>query len=214
MAKAKLFAADGSAKGEMDLPSSHFEQEISEAIMHQAVEAFLANQRQGTAKTKGRSEVSGGGKKPWKQKGTGRARSGSNTSPIWVRGGKAHGPQPRSYHKDLNRKVRRKAFLSALSLKASENSVFVFEALGVETPKTKLLSEILKKAALSGGKNLILVNEPDGNLILAARNIPDMSVVRVQDVNTYALLNAANVIFTDAAIKALGDARAVTEVKA
>ncbi len=214
MAKAKLFAADGSAKGELDLPSSHFEQEISESIMHLAVEVFLANQRQGTAKTKGRSEVSGGGKKPWKQKGTGRARAGSNTSPIWARGGKAHGPQPRGYHKDLNRKMRRKAFLSALSLKASENSVYVFEALGVEAPKTKALVGILKTAALEGRKNLILVNEPDGNLLLAARNIPDMSIVRIQDVNTYALLNATNVIFTDAAIKALGESRIATEVTA
>src|SRR3954468_20076012 len=131
MAKAKLHAADGAFKSECDLPDSHFEQPISEAAMYSAVDVFLGNQRQGTHKAKNRSEVSGGGKKPWKQKGTGRARQGSNTAPNWARGGKAHGPVPRLYKRDLNKKVKRRALLSALTMKAKDNTVFVFEKLAL-----------------------------------------------------------------------------------
>jgi large subunit ribosomal protein L4 len=203
MAKAKLHAADGAAKGETDLPASHFEQVISEAAMFQAVDTYLGNQRQGTHKTKNRSEVSGGGRKPWKQKGTGRARQGSNTAPQWARGGKAHGPLPHLYKRDLNKKVRRRALLSAFTVKANDGSVFVIEKLALSAPKTKDLVKVLEKAALGGQKNLILVNEVDNNLLLAARNIPNVQVQRVWDVNTYELINAKNVIFTDAALKAL-----------
>ena len=203
MAKAKLHAATGAFKADFDLPSSHFEQEISEAAMYQAVDTYLGNQRQGTHKGKNRSEVSGGGKKPWKQKGTGRARQGSNTAPNWARGGKAHPPLPRKYTRDLNKKVKRRALLSALTMKANESGIFIFEALTLSAPKTQELVKVLKTAALDGQKNLILVSEPDQNLMLAARNIPDVSVQRVFDVNTYALINAKNVIFTDSALKAL-----------
>ena len=203
MAKAKLHAADGAFKSEYDLPASHFEAPISEAAMYNAVDVYLGNQRQGTHKTKSRSEVSGGGKKPWKQKGTGRARQGSNTAPQWVRGGKAHGPLPHLYKRDINKKVKRRALLSALTMKANESAVYVFEKLTVAAPKTKDLVKVLMTATLSGQKNLILVSEADVNLSLAARNIPDLEVQRVWDMNTYTLINAKNIIFTDAAIKAL-----------
>ena len=203
MAKAKLHAADGAYKAEYDLPASHFEQEINEAAMYSAVDVFLGNQRQGTHKGKNRSEVSGGGKKPWKQKGTGRARQGSNTAPNWARGGKAHPPLPHLYKRGINKKVKRRALLSALTVKANENSIFVFEAFSLTAPKTKELAKVLKNAALEGQKNLILVSESDRSLILAARNIPDTQVERVFDVNTYQLINAKNVIFTDAALKTL-----------
>ncbi len=206
MAKAKLFAGDGTYKVEVDLPASHFDQEVNESVLFLAVETYLANQRQGTHKTKSRSEVSGGGKKPWKQKGTGRARQGSNTAPNWVRGGKAHGPLPRSYRKDMNKKTRRKALLSALSLKAKEQSIFVFEALSLAAPKTKELLSILKKAELAGQKSLILVSQPEQALLLAARNVCNLDIGRVQDINTYSVMHAKNVIFTDAAIKALSSA--------
>jgi large subunit ribosomal protein L4 len=203
MAKAKLHAATGAFKAEYDLPSSHFEQEISEAAMYQAVDVYMGNQRQGTHKGKNRSEVSGGGKKPWKQKGTGRARQGSNTAPNWARGGKAHPPLPRLYKRDLNKKVKRRALLSALTMKAKEQSIYVFEALTMAAPKTKELLKVLTTAALVGQKNLILVSEPEKNLLLAARNIPDVIVQRVFDMNTYTLINAKNIIFTDSALKAL-----------
>src|SRR3954469_15301276 len=164
MAKAKLHASNGAAKGETDLPASHFEQVISEAAMFQAVDTYLGNQRQGTHKTKNRSEVSGGGKKPWKQKGTGRARQGSNTAPQWVRGGKAHGPLPHLYKRDINKKVKRRALLSALTMKANESSVYVFEKISLTAPKTKELVKVLETAALTGQRNLILVSEADQNL--------------------------------------------------
>src|SRR5690606_4025453 len=203
MAKAKLHAADGAFKSEYDLPASHFEAPISEAAMYNAVDVYLGNQRQRTHKTKSRSEVSGGGKKPWKQKGTGRARQGSNTAPQWVRGGKAHGPLPHLYKRAINKKVKRRALLSALTMKANESAVYAFEKLTVAAPKTKDLVKVLMTATLSGQKNLILVSEADVNVSLAARNIPDLEVQRVWDMNTYTLINAKNIIFTDAAIKAL-----------
>jgi large subunit ribosomal protein L4 len=203
MAKAKLHAADGAFKSEIDLPASHFEAPVSEAAMFNVVDVYLGNQRQGTHKTKNRAEVSGGGKKPWKQKGTGRARQGSNTAPQWVRGGKAHGPLPHGYRRDLNKKVRRRALLSALTTKANESAVYVIENLALSAPKTKDLIKLLAAAKLDGQKNLIVVPEADKNLLLAARNLPTVLVQRVGDLNTYSLLNAQNVIFTDAAVKAL-----------
>jgi large subunit ribosomal protein L4 len=207
MAKAKLHAADGTAKPEVELPASLFEQKINEPVMYSAVHVYLYNQRQGTTKTKGRSEVSGGGKKPWKQKGTGRARQGSNTAPNWARGGKAHGPQPHDYSMKLNKKTKRLALLSALTVKAQEGAVRVFESIGLNEPKTKALVGILAKAEIADAKNLILVSEPDMNLALAARNLPKTRIERVQDVNTYTLLNCENVIFTDSALKAIGSAQ-------
>ena len=203
MAKAKLHAATGAYKAEYDLPASHFEQPVSEAAMYNAVDVYMGNQRQGTHKTKNRSEVSGGGKKPWKQKGTGRARQGSNTAPQWVRGGKAHGPLPHLYKRDINKKVKRRALLSALTVKANESSIYVIEKLALASPKTKDLIKVLAAAKLDGQKNLLVVTDADKNLLLAARNIPTVLVQRVWDINTYGLLNAKNVIFTDAAIKAL-----------
>ncbi len=207
MTKAKLHASDGVYKQEIDLPSSHFDQEVSEPIMFQAVYVYLANQRQGTHKTKNRSEVSGGGRKPWKQKGTGQARQGSNTAPNWSRGGKAHGPLPHKYTKDFNRKQKQKAFVSALSLKARENRVHVFEGIGISAPKTQQLAGVLKNAQLPEGRNLIVVEKPERDLLLAARNLPDTKVERVHDVHTYGLLNSDNVIFTASALKSLVEAR-------
>ena len=207
MAKAKLHAPDGAYKQDVDLPASHFEQEVSEPIMFQAAYIYLGNQRQGTHKTKNRAEVSGGGKKPWKQKGTGRARQGSNTAPNWARGGKAHGPLPHKYTKDMPRKMKQKAFVSALSLKASESRVHVFEGLGVTEPRTRQLAGILAKAELAGARNLIVVEQPESQLLLAARNLPDTRVERVQDIHTYELLSSDNVIFTASALKMLVEAR-------
>jgi large subunit ribosomal protein L4 len=208
MAKAKLYAADGAYKQDVDLPASHFDVEVSEPALFQATYVYLGNQRQGTHKTKSRSEVSGGGRKPHRQKGTGGARQGSNTAPQYVRGGKAHGPQPHKYTKALNQKMKQKAFVSALSIKARENSVHVFEGIGVTGPKTRQLAGILGKAELAGVKNLIVVDQPEANLLLAARNLPDTRVERVQDVNPYALMNSDSVIFTSSALKALVEVRA------
>ncbi len=207
MVKAKLHAADGSVKAETDLPASHFDQPVNEAVMWAAVEVLMANQRQGTHKTKTRAEVSGGGKKPWKQKGTGRARQGSNTAPNWARGGKAHGPIPRKYGININAKVKKKALICALSAMAQQGQVHVFEGLSVTAPKTSALAAILKRAELGKGRSLILVTEPEHNLMLAARNIRDLCVERVADVSTYSLLQAERLILTDMALKALVETR-------
>lgn len=207
MAKAKLHTPDGEYKNDVELPASHFDQEVNEPVMFQVTYVYLGNQRQGTHKTKSRSEVSGGGRKPYKQKGTGQARQGSNTAPNWARGGKAHGPLPHKYTKDIPHKMKQKAFVSALSLKARENQVHVFEGIGITEPKTRQLVGILAKAELTGAKNLIVVETPEAQLLLAARNLPDTRVGRVQDVNTYELLNSDNVIFTSSALKALVEVR-------
>ncbi len=207
MAKAKLYTPEGAYKQDVELPASHFDVEVSEPALFQATYIYLGNQRQGTHKTKGRSEVSGGGKKPWKQKGTGGARQGSNTAPQFARGGKAHGPQPHKYTKDLNQKMKQKAFTSALTIKARESSVSVFEGIGVAAAKTSQLVGILKKAEMTGGKNLIVIDQPESNLLLAARNLPNTRIERVQDVHAYVLMNSERVIFTTSALKALVEVR-------
>jgi large subunit ribosomal protein L4 len=207
MAKAKLYANDGAYKQDVDLPASHFDVEVSEPALFQATYVYLGNQRQGTHKTKNRSEVSGGGKKPHKQKGTGGARQGSNTAPQYARGGKAHGPLPHKYTKDLSQKMKQKAFTSALTLKARESQVSVFEGFGVNEPKTRQLAGILKKAELNGVKNLIVVDQADANLLLAARNLPNTNIERVQDIHPYVLMNSDRVIFTASALKALVEVR-------
>ncbi len=206
MAKAKLYSKDGTFKSEIDLPEGIFDQPISEPAMHFAVNVYLSNNRQGTSKTKSRSEVSGGGKKPWKQKGTGRARSGSNTSPVWVRGGKAHGPQPRDYTKKINKKIKKQAFNSALSLKAQNMEVHVFDSFDLSAAKTKELCTVLKTASLVNQKNLIVVSKADEKLLLAARNIPATSIEALSNLNTYEILNTKNLIFTEEAVSTLAKA--------
>src|SRR5262245_46887248 len=134
---AKLFELDGTPKGETALPDELFNQQVNEHLLWLSVKRHLGNQRQGTAKVKARGEVSGGGRKPGRQKGTGRARSGSNTSPLWPGGGRAFGPKPRDYRTDMPRTQRRKALLSALSQKAGANAVTVLESLAFEAPRTK-----------------------------------------------------------------------------
>src|SRR5262245_18161126 len=140
MATAKAFSAQGEAKGSVELPASLFDQQVNEHLLYLAVRRYLVNQRQGTSKVKSRVEVSGGGRKPWKQKGTGRARSGSNTSPVWVGGGRAHGPEPRDYRVELPKKQRRLALTSALSLKAREAKVAVLDDLSMSEPKAKTVA--------------------------------------------------------------------------
>jgi large subunit ribosomal protein L4 len=203
MATAKLHTVTGEFKADIELPANVFETDVSKACVYYAITAYRANQRQGTHKSKSRSEVSGSGKKPWKQKGTGRARSGTNTSPIWVRGNKAHGPNPRDYSVKINKKVRRKALLSALTIKAQEGAISVFENLAFETPKTKDLLSRIVKANMEQKNTLFLAAEGDKNLLIAARNIPWARVMRVQDVNTYELIRARKVIFSEEALASI-----------
>ena len=192
MAKAKLYAASGEFKNEIDLPAV-FDTEVNKVCIYLHIKAILNNRRQGTAQTKTRSQVSGGTTKPWKQKGTGRARAGQNTSAVWVRGNKAHGPKSHDYFEKVNKKVKRLAFHSALSDKAQEGKILVFESLSFETPKTKDFLSVVKKAGLEQRNALFLVGSNDKNLRLSSANVPWVRTARVQDVNTYDLVRANNI---------------------
>lgn len=205
MANAKFYQADGSYSKEIALPEELFDAEVSKGCLYLTVKAYLANQRQGTHKTKTRAEVSGTNKKPWKQKGTGNARSGDNRSPIWVRGGKAHGPKPRNYTQKVNKKVKFRALISALTIKAQTESVHVFDTLTYDVPKTSTFANILEKAGLANQKNLLLASEADQNLLKSARNVILARVLRVQDVNTYEVMRAKNLVLSQASLTALAD---------
>ncbi len=206
MATAKLFAATGDIKNDIQLPAM-FDAEVNKVCMYLHIKAILNNNRQGNAKTKTKSEVSGGGQKPWKQKGTGRARSGQNTSAVWVRGAKAHGPKVHDYFEKVNKKVKKIAFHSALSAKAAEGKVNVFEALSFEAPKTKDLLAVLAKAGMEQRNVLFLVSEADKNLYLSSNNIPWCRCARVADVNTYDIVRANNVVISQAALAELEGGR-------
>ena len=193
--KVAVYSADGAAGKEIELPEV-FETKVNEHLIYEAVKCYLANQRQGTSKTKTRAEVSGGGIKPWRQKGTGRARSGSNTSPIWKRGGKAHGPKPRTYDTALNRMAKRSALRMALSIKAQNGGITVIDALAMNAPKTKDLCAILKNLGIEKAKSLVVVEKSDKNILLAARNVMNLRVKPVAELNVYEIMNCEKIVLT------------------
>src|SRR5699024_2862060 len=199
MANITLFKQDGSQAGEITLNDEVFAIEPNENAIYDVVIMQQASLRQGTHKVKGRSEVSGGGRKPWRQKGTGRARQGSIRSPQWVGGGRAFGPTPRSYAYKLPRKVRRLALRSALSNKVAENNFIVVDELAFETPKTKLFQEVLNNLQVEN-KVLVVINKDNDNAQLSARNLPNVKVVDENNVNVYDLVNSEKVIITKAAL--------------
>ena len=202
MAKAKLYSVEGTLKSEVELEATHFDVPVDSGLIHLGVVVQRGNARQGTAKTKGRSEVSGTGKKPWKQKGTGRARAGSNTSPIWVRGGKAHGAIPRDYTRKLNSKTKRKILLGALTAKAAESRISIFEKFELPEVKTKQLNLLLHKAEFKNNeRKCILVSNPNESLVLSARNLPNVSVCSVQLLNLYDIVLTDQLIFTQEAME-------------
>ena len=202
MATAKHYQQDGTEKGTRDLPAGVFDCEINEPVVHQAVLAYLANQRQGTAKAKGRTDVKGGGKKPYRQKHTGRARHGSRRSPIFTGGGIVFGPKPRDYGFELPRKARRQALYEALSARKADNSVSVVEDFKLAEPKTKELAKILSDMNLSGSV-LLLVDAVPENLKRASRNIAGLTVLPAQQTSAYAVLQHEHVVFTVGGLKSL-----------
>jgi large subunit ribosomal protein L4 len=195
--KAKLYTQSGQLSGDIELPDDVFGAEINEHLMHLVIKGYLANRRQGTSKTKGRSEVSGGGIKPWRQKGTGHARSGSNTSPVWVRGGKAFGPDPRNYSNTIPKSMRHKALISALSSRAKDERVSVIDSLVFTEPKTKVMSGLLKALALPGARSLLIIKTNDKKSYLSGRNIKNLSVRPINEINAYDVINSENIIFAD-----------------
>jgi large subunit ribosomal protein L4 len=198
---AKLYGGDGSEKGTATLPDELFGQPVHEHLLWLSVKRHLGNQRQGTAKVKGRGEVSGGGKKPFKQKGTGRARQGSNTSPLMPGGGRAFGPEPRDYRTDLPKKQRRAALVSALSLKAGENAVGVLDAFTFTEPKTRQVADVLRKLGVYDKRTLLVLDEADVNLLKSCRNIKNLRTLAAHQLNAYELLHADHVLMTAGGLK-------------
>ncbi|SDZ62591.1 large subunit ribosomal protein L4 [Evansella caseinilytica] len=200
MPKVTLYNQAGSQVGEFELSDSVFGIEPNESVLYDAVVMQQASQRQGTHATKGRSDVRGGGRKPWRQKGTGRARHGSIRSPIWVGGGVVFGPQPRSYAYKLPKKQRRLALKSALSSKVNADEIRVLEGLSFETPKTKDMINVLKGLSLEK-KSLIVTADFDDAVALSARNIPGVKFITADGVNVLDVLNYDNLVITQDAVK-------------
>jgi large subunit ribosomal protein L4 len=188
--------------GKLDLADAVFAGPINEGLMHLAVKQYLATRRQGTHKTKTRAEVSGSGKKPWRQKGTGRARVGEIRNPLWRKGGTVFGPQPRDYESHLPKKMFRAALRSALALKLKENQLNVVDSFGLEDHKTKKFAAALAKLGFDR-KVLVVDHQENVNLRLAARNLDDVELLANLQVTPYHVLNARHVVFSKAAIQAL-----------
>lgn len=200
MPKVTLYNVNGEQVGEIELSDAVFGIEPNKHVLHDAVVMQQAAQRQGTHKVKNRSEVRGGGIKPWRQKGTGRARHGSIRSPIWVGGGVVFGPTPRSYRYNLPKKVRRLAIRSALSSKVKENEMIVLDELVLERPRTKEIASMLDR--LNARKALIVSNEKiDGNIALSARNIPGVKYVQADGLNVLDVLQYDKLIITKEAVE-------------
>lgn len=191
----KLINFQGEVVGSLELSDAVFGAPIHVPAMHQVVVAQLANARQGTACTKTRADVSGGGRKPFRQKHTGRARAGSTRSPLWLKGGVAHGPKPRDYSQKVNRKVRQLAMRSALSLKATEDRMLILENGKLETPKTKAMLAFLGKVEATR-KPLMVIHESNENVYRSAANIPGAKVIHVDSINVYDILNHEHLIMT------------------
>jgi len=199
MAKVPLYDQNKTVIGEIELSDDVFCSPIKDYLIYDAVKMYLANKRQGTASTKTRSEVSGGGRKPWKQKGTGRARAGSNRSPLWRKGAILFGPKPRDYSYKLPKKVLKSAMKSALSLKLSENKLFVVDNINLPEIKTKKFNEIVKKFELD--KVLFILPERDKNIELSSRNIPNVKVLKSEYLNVYEIMKYDGLIVLKDAVK-------------
>ncbi len=199
----KLYNSNGQEKGKCDLPENIFGQNISESAIYYSVRRILAAERQGTACTKTKGEVSGGGRKPWRQKGTGRARAGSIRSPLWKGGGVTFGPKMRDYYFEIPKKLRKKAIISAFSQRAKEGRIFVVENFSIDTPKTKFIAEMLKNMGIYGSKILFLYDGKDKNLYKSGRNIENLTIVEAYKANPYLVLKHKYIVFTEDGLKQL-----------
>lgn len=193
-----LFNKEGQKVGDLALSEKVFGVEVNQYAVHQVVVALLANKRQGTQSTKTRAEVSGGGIKPWRQKGTGRARQGSIRAPQWIHGGIVFAPKPRDYRVSVPKSMRRVAMKSALTSKVAENEIIVLENLDFAAPKTKEMVKVLN--AFEAKKALIVVAESNENVYKSARNIEGVEVIPVNNINVYDILKYDNLIITQDAV--------------
>ncbi len=202
--KTDLYNIQGEATGsQVDLPDKIFDAPLKEHTVYLAVKAHLANRRQGTHKSKTRSEVSGGGKKPWKQKGRGAARAGTTRSPLWVGGGRVFGPQPRDYSEKINKKARKAARRSVLTARLKDERLRVVEDFSLENGKTVEMKEIIAKLGLDNERILFLTAEYDMKLVRAARNIPMVQVLRADIASTYDLVKSKRIFIQKSAIARL-----------
>ncbi|MGD0863689.1 MAG: 50S ribosomal protein L4 [Candidatus Limnocylindrales bacterium] len=200
MPKTTLYARTGEAIGEVELPEELFAAPINAAVLHQVVTAQLAGRHLGTHDTKKRGEVSGSGKKPYRQKGTGRARQGSRRAPQYTGGGVVFGPHPRSYAQRLPRQMKRLALCGALTAKLDDDAIRVVDGLGLETPRTRDLVEVLDNLGRAQGRVLIVAPGSDETLVLSARNLPGVEVIRADSLNVVALINADTVLIEQPAL--------------
>ena len=201
MSKVTLYDKEGQAVGEVELKAEIFENQINVPVMHQAVRVYLASQRRGTHDVKSRAEVSGGGKKPWRQKGTGRASFGSSRNPVWRKGGVAFGPTPRSHEITMPKKMRRLALLSALSSKAMDGDIVVVEDLQFDVPKTKELARVL--ANVKAPNALVVLEAHSENVMLSARNLPGVNTAPANGLNTYKVLYNQKLVLTCSSLASL-----------
>ena len=201
MANVSVYNMEGKEVGTMELNDAVFGVEINEHLVHMAVLSQFANNRQGTQKAKTRSEVSGGGKKPWRQKGTGHARQGSTRAPQWKGGGVVFAPVPRDYSFKMNKKEKRAALKSALTSKVQENKVVVLDELKLDAIKTKSMVNVLKN--VNADKALVVLNENDENVVMSARNIADVKTALINTINVYDVLKYNTLVMTKAAVEAI-----------
>ena len=200
MPNVKVFDMAGKQTGEIALSEKLFGAEVNTPVLHSVIRAYLLNQRQGTQSTLTRGEVSGGGKKPWKQKGTGRARQGSTRSPQWTHGGIALGPKPRSYRVSINKKLKRIALFSALSSKVAANDLIVVDNIAFDSIKTKVMADMLK-ALEADKKTLIVLPNAEEKLVKSFANIPYAMTIQANSLNAYQLLNNKKLIIAKDAIE-------------
>ncbi len=199
MANVKVYNMEGSAVGSLELNDAVFAVEVNEHLMHMAVVGQLANKRQGTQSAKTRAEVSGGGAKPWKQKGTGHARQGSTRSPQWTGGGVVFAPKPKEYSLKMNKKEKAAAIKSALTSKVAEDKFFVIDNLTVPEIKTKVMASLLK--GLNLDKALVITAEKDANVIASAKNIPDVRTTESGSINVFDIMKYDAVVIAKDAVK-------------
>ena len=202
MPNVKVFNMAGQEVGTMVLADSVFGAEINAAVLHAAVRAYLLNQRQGTQSTLTRTEVSGGGKKPWRQKGTGRARQGSTRAPQWTHGGIALGPKPRSYHTDMNKKTKRVALFSALSAKVAEGKLIIVDDIACTEYKTKTMANMLKALNVDN-RALIVLDAVNPFTVKSCANIERVETTLATTINVYEIMKADKMVITAAAVKKL-----------
>lgn len=199
MANVKVFNMSGSEVGSIELNDSIFAVEVNTHVMHQAVVQYLANKRQGTQSALTRAEVCGGGRKPWRQKGTGRARQGSTRSPQWTGGGVVFAPKPRDYSFKLNKKVKRLALKSALTTKVNDGKFVVVDEINLPEMKTKEMVKVLNN--LNVNKSLVVLEDANEKAVVAARNIPTVKTASVSTINVYDILKYDSVVVTKAAVE-------------